>query len=81
MTDTLRIRTKPYPTAAIDLRRMWINQPSTSQPYHHLHGIDVLAVRESGHTFRCYFLSGPIISQQVPGMCLSDGWNCDGRHS
>jgi hypothetical protein len=30
----------------MNIRRMWINQPSTSQPLHHLHGTNVLAVED-----------------------------------
>lgn len=54
--------------------RMWINQPSTLQPLHHLHGINVLAVHEYDDTYRIYFLSGPIVSQQVFASALSPGW-------
>lgn len=55
-------------------RRMWINQPSTLQPYHNLHGTNVLAVREYDDTWSVFFLSGEIVSQQVPGSSLSKGW-------
>lgn len=56
------------------LKRMWINQPSTLQPFHHLNGVNVLAYRETENTYRVYFLSGDVISQQMPGLALSDGW-------
>ena len=49
--------------------RMWVNQPSTLQPLHHLHGVNVLAV---GTTI--YFLKGATISAEVPPNCLSKGW-------
>ena len=54
-----------------NLKRMWINQPSTLQPLHHLNGVNVLA---NGSTV--YFLSGPIISMEVPTnpSPLSHGW-------
>lgn len=55
------------------IQRMWINQPSTSQPLHKLHGTNVLAIRE-GDGWRIYFLSGAVISQQAPFDTLSDGW-------
>lgn len=58
----------------MELKRMWINQPSVLQPLHHLHGTNVLAYREDGDTYRVYFLSGNVISQRVPGFALSDGW-------
>ena len=59
--------------------RMWINQPSTSQPFHKWHGTNVLAVREGGDMWRAYFLSGTIISMRAPGLALSSGWNTQSR--
>lgn len=55
-------------------RRMWINQPSASQPLCCMHGTRVLAVRETETVYRIYFLWGPMVSQQAPALCLSDGW-------
>jgi hypothetical protein len=56
-------------------RRMWINQPSTSQPEHGLHGCNVLAVPEvDGEYFTVYFLTGPIVSTRVSKLSLSEGW-------
>jgi len=52
---------------------MWINQPSTLQPLHALHGINVLAIRD-GDGRRIYFLSGAVLSQQAPLNSLSEGW-------
>lgn len=57
-----------------DLQRMWVNQPSTLQPYHKLNGVRVLAHLEYGDTFRIYFLSGSVISQQIDKTALSKGW-------
>jgi hypothetical protein len=57
-----------------NIRRMWINQPSTLQRYHALHGTNVLALRETKSTYRVYFLSGSIISQQIGSDALSSGW-------
>lgn len=53
--------------------RMWINQPSTLQAHHGLHGQNVLATRE-GDVWRVYFLSGDVISMQLPINALSKGW-------
>lgn len=53
---------------------MWINQPSTLNPHHDLHGTNVLAQLEYGHTYRVYFLSGDVVSQQLPQQALSEGW-------
>lgn len=61
-------------TNATEVRRMWINQPSTLQPHHDRHGEWVLAVREYKGTERVYFLSGPTISMQMLSHCLSEGW-------
>ncbi len=57
------------------LRRAWINQPSTQQPLHHLHGVNVLAssdIRDG--TCIIYFLGGDVISQECNPARLSDGW-------
>lgn len=56
------------------MRRMWINQPSTLQPLHRLHGVKVLACADTDRTSRAYFLSGDIIDMQVPRETLSEGW-------
>lgn len=56
------------------LARMWINQPSSLQRYHHLHGALVLAEHEHGTTWRVWFTSGEVVSQQVTSDALSNGW-------
>jgi len=56
------------------MKRMWINQPSTLQQYHAMHGTRVLAEHEYGDTYRIWFLDGPIESQQLPGRALLIGW-------
>ena len=60
------------------LRRAWVNQPSTQQPFHNLHGTNVLAEDDTDLMARVWLLSGPVVSQQVPKSALSDGWR-DGR--
>lgn len=55
-------------------QHMWINQPSTLQPLHHLHGTNVLAIHETDQTMRIYFLSGDAVSQHAPNNTLSPGW-------
>jgi hypothetical protein len=64
---------EPVPTLEA-LERMWVNQPSTLQPLHALHGTNVLAAPESESLFRVWFLSGETISQQAPRSALSPGW-------
>lgn len=60
----------------MEIRRMWINQPSTAQPLHDHHRTNVLAVIEdiNAKSVRVYFTSGDIISAQIPRLCLSHGW-------
>ena len=58
----------------MNIKRMWINQPSTLQPLHHLHGTNVLAHHEYDNTWKVYFLSGDVVSMQVQSICLSEGW-------
>lgn len=55
-------------------RRMWINQPSTSQQFFRLHGENVLAVAEDVRHWRVYFLSGDTVSCVMHANCLSPGW-------
>lgn len=57
------------------MRRMWINQPSTLQPDHDLHGLDVLAEEEGeGEFVTVYFLAGRATSWTVRKQSLSPGW-------
>lgn len=56
------------------MTRMWVNQPSTLQSLHHLHGVRVLACPDTDRTSRAYFLSGEVIDMQVPNEALSEGW-------
>jgi hypothetical protein len=57
------------------VKRMWINQPSTLQPFHHLHGTNVLAHfdEKTGKT-TVYFLDGETVSSMVPNNVLAGGW-------
>lgn len=58
------------------MNRYWINQPSTSQPDHELHGTLVLANPdlESGPVCDVYHTKGDVISQRVFKLSLSEGW-------
>jgi hypothetical protein len=56
------------------ITRMWINQPSTLQPLHKLHGTNVLACEVRPGICRVWFLSGDTISMEAPRNCLSVGW-------
>lgn len=58
------------------IKRCWINQPSTRDPLHQYHGRNVLAAYgHEGYEVVLYFTEGPATS--VAGTfakCLSDGW-------
>ena len=58
------------------MKRMWIDQPSILQPYHALHGTNVLAWPPKNKRIVCriYFLNGPVISAEILTSSLSDGW-------
>lgn len=53
------------------MERMFINQPSTLQPLHKYHGMNVLLNPKDGTV---YPVEGPIHSMMVPSDCLSMGW-------
>jgi hypothetical protein len=54
---------------------MWINQPSTMQPHHKLHGRCVLAMPPAqGKVITVYFTDGPVISMNIDPAVLSRGW-------
>lgn len=65
------------------MKRYWINQPSTLQLCHDMHGQNVLARkgydgnRQDDVCTRVYFTSGCIISTLIPTISLStsEGWN------
>ncbi len=59
---------------SIMLKRMWINQPSTLQQHHALHGLNVLAECQEGQYTTIWFLSGDVYSMDISKMCLSDHW-------
>ena len=52
------------------IKRMWINQPSSLQPLHELHGRNVLTIDEE----TVYFTCGEVVSMMVPQNTLSEGW-------
>jgi len=59
------------------LVRMWINQPSTSQPAHRFHGRCVLADPPYpvwGAVAEVYFVDGAETSAIIPLVALSEGW-------
>lgn len=57
------------------MERMWVNQPSTLQPDHELHGTNVLMDDSTDKDYPdVYFLSGPVVAQKMAKLSLSKGW-------
>ena len=56
--------------------RVWINCPSTLQPYHNLHGKTCIAVDTSprSETVTIYFTDGPTHSFVINPMWLSESF-------
>lgn len=57
--------TRPY--------RAWINQPSTLQPLHTMHGMRCIAINDpkTPGTADIYFTEGDLISMRADTLCLS----------
>ena len=51
--------------------RAWINQPSTLQPLHSLHGTKCIAVHDRPGNVRLYFTEGPVHSMDASPLCIS----------
>jgi len=51
--------------------RAWINQPSTDQPLHALHGLRCIAEDTGGATVRLWFAEGDIHSMEALRTCIS----------
>lgn len=59
------------------MKRYWVNQPSTLQTFHTLHGRNVLCDpnQQSPTGFiDIYFTEGPVIRQIIAYRALSKGW-------
>lgn len=65
------------------MKRCWINAPSTFDPYHNLHGENVLvSVSELRNELpTVYFVRGPVVSQLVPRSSLRPGWNLNDKEN
>lgn len=64
----------------IKLYRMWINQPSTLQRHHKYHAMNVLAQEIDEDYYRIWFTKGDVISMEIEGLALSEGWNTQNEH-
>jgi hypothetical protein len=54
--------------------RKWVNQPSTLQPYHKFHGMEVVAIQIDDKTSQVYFNSSSWVGMEMDNLALSDGW-------
>ncbi len=56
--------------------RLWINQPSTLQPLHNMHGQRVILIRyeDNGDFVQVAPISGNTLTMRVSVLCLSEGW-------
>ena len=63
-------------THNMNIKRMWINQPSGLQPLRNYHGENVLANFDDtdGILVRVYPVKGPVISMNIPKNSLSPDW-------
>lgn len=57
----------------LNIRRAWIDQPSTLQLLHNYNGVSVLVNDNHESVLQVWFLSGDTISMMVPAVCLSIG--------
>lgn len=63
-----------------NMYRARIDQPSTLQPLHHMHGTNVIVDPNSlksngGDSVTVALLEGPVITMVVPLMALAEGWS------
>jgi hypothetical protein len=52
--------------------RARIDQPSTSQPLHYLHGKYCIVHDGGGKTVRLYFTEGDYHSMEAPRLCITE---------
>ena len=66
------------PRACFHPQRMWVNQPSTLQPFHHRHGKKGLAAKTAKRDQAIVFIvhddSSTSEPLAMPALCLSHGW-------
>ena len=51
--------------------RAWINQPSTQQPLHRLHGVRCIVQDDGSQSVTIWFVDGPVHSMQALRQCVS----------
>jgi len=62
-------------------QRAWINQPSTLQEHHSLHGKKVITIPpllnagDDGWHIQIAFIDGPVTSMIINFSALAKGWN------
>lgn len=62
---------KRSPQWVLVLYRAWINQPSTAQPHHNLHGRYCIVADTKEPFVRAYFTEGPIHSTMISRLAIS----------
>lgn len=55
----------------MSIYRAWINQPSTLQPLHHLHGTACIVHDTGDQSVTLYFTSGDVHSTTALRQCIS----------
>jgi hypothetical protein len=55
----------------VEIYRAWINQPSTLQPLHHLHGTPCIAMEDRPGNVRLYFVEGAVHSMDADPLSIS----------
>ena len=61
--------------------RAWINQPSTLQSLHHLHGVKCIVEDNGGSSVRLYFTEGAVHSMEALKLCISRVYLSAAEHS
>lgn len=51
--------------------RAWINQPSTLDPLHHLHGMKCIAWNDRPGNVRLFFTEGPVHSMDAKPLWIT----------
>lgn len=54
-----------------NIYRAWINQPSTLQPLHRMHGRRCIAHDTGDQSVTLYFTDGDVHSMMAPRQCIS----------
>lgn len=64
-----------------NIYRAWINQPSTLQPFHKMHGAKCIVVDSGDGWVEAWFVEGPLHMTEMPRDALSRVFNCAAREA